>query len=138
MADAVEKMFAVMADPKWPREDLRHFLPWILVNMPVDFDALDDASVAIFAQTCAKAGIGDGDDVKDKLDAYYDENPPNPELVAALQAVWREVNADAAGPNPFAKFAGGGGPVKVLDSGARPAGTIRAGPLARFQDLKKK
>lgn len=138
--DAVDKLFAVFADPQWPVDDLRHFLPWVLVNMPVDFDALDDATVAIFAQTVAKAGVGEDDDVKEKLALYYDEYPPNPDLVAALQAAWRDVNASSSGPNPFAKFAGSSSSssTNVLDSGARPAGTIRAGPMARFQDLKKK
>ena len=46
--------------------------------------------------------MADGDDVKAKLDAYYDDHPPNPDLVAALQTVWREVNAASGGAqNPF-------------------------------------
>jgi hypothetical protein len=146
-AEVVDKLFAVFGKTDasgrqlYPFEDLRHFLPWVLVNMPVDFAALDDDTVAIFAETCAKAKVGEGDDVMEKLSAYYEENPPNAALVSALQAAWREVNAGADDKkNPFAKFSGTAGKsTAVLDSGGkRPEGTIPAGPMARFQKLDPK
>ena len=143
----VEKLFAVFAatDAKgaalYPVEDLRHFLPWVLIHLPIDFSALDDATVQIFADTCSKAGVTGNEDLSDKLARYYEDSPPNPALVAALGNAWREVNAGGGGAaNPFAKFSGGAAAHKVLDSGGkRPEGTVPAGPMARFQvDPKKK
>ena len=141
--DAAEKLFAVFGatdaatgEPLYPVADLQHFLPWILVHMPVDFGALDDGTVALFAETCTKAGVvaGEGRDaLVEKLDAYYEAHPPNAALVQALQTVWREVNQDGAAPNPFAKFSGDAKRTQVLDSGTRPKGTVPAGPMARFQ-----
>lgn len=56
-------------------------------------------------------------------------------LLDALLRFFREESAqggDGAVGRAFAAFAGAAGANGVLDSGARPAGTVPAGPLARF------
>jgi hypothetical protein len=83
-------------------DDVKHFLPWILVHMDVDLGSLDDVTIGTFAEACAAAGVKDGMDVEQvtaAFDAWYAKNPPNPELAAAFSTVWRETTQDAATPS---------------------------------------
>ncbi len=122
---------------------VRHFLPWVLLNLEVDLGALDDGMVALFAEACSAAGVNDGMDV-DAITAcfaaYYVENPPDATLAAAFETVWKQVNADAAPEvkNPFARFSGAVPLTAPVAGAARPAGTIPAGPMARFQPVPPK
>lgn len=124
-------------------DEVRHFLPWVLLNLDVDLGALDDGMVTLFAEACSAAGVKDGMDV-DAITAcfaaYYVEHPPRAELAAAFETVWKQVNADAApdAKNPFARFSGAVPLTAPLAGAARPAGTIPAGPMARFQPVPPK
>jgi len=122
--------------------DVRHFLPWMMMNTAIDLDALDDGSLQLFADACLAAGVVAGmpaQDARAKFAAYYAAHPVHPELVSGFKAAVREVVGGAAAQGAtFAKFAGTanakmGAPPAV----ERPAGTV-AGPLARFADVPGK
>lgn len=124
-------------------DEVRHFLPWVLLHLDVDLSALDDGMVALFAEACSAAGVKDGMDVDDItacFTAWYVEHPPRAELAAAFELVWKQVNADAAPEtkNPFARFSGATPLTAPVAGAARPAGTIPAGPMARFQQVPPK
>jgi hypothetical protein len=124
-------------------EEVRHFLPWVLLNLDVDLSTLDDGMVALFAEACSAAGVKDGMDVDDIMAtfaAYYAAQPPRAELAAAFETVWKQVNAEAPpeAKNPFARFSGAAPLTAPVAGAARPAGTIPAGPMARFQPVPPK
>jgi hypothetical protein len=113
---------------------------------------LDDASIDVLADLWGKAvAAGEAFDVADALLATALTLLDKPEgkpaartlfsLVLAVQPGLQHLDqaradvvkarADAAA-GAFAAFAGEEKVTRVLDSGARPAGTTAAGPLARF------
>lgn len=123
--------------------DVQHFLPWMIMRVGADLETLDEGALTLFARACAAAGVSGGmkaEDVQAKFDAYYEAKPQHPELMKAFESAFRDVQAggsdDKAGA--FAKMTGSATNRAVLDGGKRPDGTIPAGPMARFQQVKPK
>jgi hypothetical protein len=122
--------------PRFPAEDVRHFLPWCIVHLPIDIELLEDEPREIFAAACEAAEVPLGatrDDIRACLDAWYAAHRPNPALAAAVQEAWRHVRAEPTAPATLAAFAGDVPTPTVLGGGGpRPAGTVPGGPLARL------
>ena len=142
--DAYARLMQVFFDDsgalRFAVDEVRHVIPWVIANMPIEIDDLDDATLALFVERCEEAGVEDGmpvEDVQACLAAYYAEFPPHPGVLAALQEGWREVNASAQAANPFAAFSGAPSGSGVLGGGTRPAGTIPGG-LARLATVPPK
>lgn len=142
---AFEQIMRVFVDAegelRFPVADVEHILPWILLNMPVDMAALDDGTVAIFAAACERAGIGgdtSAESARALFQAYYDEQPPSPALVAALRQAWSAANAGSSETDPFSRFAVGKRQTTVvIGGGVRPEGTV-PGTMGRFIHFPRK
>jgi hypothetical protein len=122
---------------RFSNEDVAHFLPWVMVNLGADPAGLGDAAAALFVSACRAAGVVPADNaqqVSQKFDAHYRAFPPQPALLSAFEAAYRQVNQGASMlESPFARLSGEKPSTGVLGGGGpRPAGTVAAGPMARF------
>jgi hypothetical protein len=143
--DAFSTLLATFIDEsgalKYPVEDVEHVLPWMLVNLPVDLEALDERTLVAFAKAAESAGVTDASDpaeIRSAFDAYYRAYPPSPQVVTALTEAWRRVN-EGEGPAAFSGFLGEHQATGVLGGGVRPAGTVPAalGRLAHLASKKR-
>lgn len=118
-------------------EDVRHFLPLMLLALGGDIDpaALGDSTQQLMGELAVAAGIedtGDPADVAAKITAFYEENPPNEELVAAVNQFLREGLAEGDRPavsKAVQDLIGGEASNRPVGAEPAPEGALR-GPLA--------
>lgn len=124
----------------YSREDLRHFIPAMLMSLGFDAQTLTPELQALMGDTARKAGVTPEmtpEQTQQKMQAYYEAHPLPPELRFEFLRGLREErigrgNEDVA--EAFGKY------MQTTDrkldgliSEARPEESIPAGPFARFQ-----
>lgn len=126
--------------PRYSDEELRHFLPLVFLAVADASADLPAAVVELLGLFAAQAGIDPDDSEEQRAEAvrrYYEQHPIHPELLKAFQDFVRsELTAgDADKARAFGAFQGFLDEPRArsaLGGGSRPAGTVPAGPLARF------
>lgn len=121
--------------------DVEDLLAVVILSFPPEERALDEESTLLLGRFAERAGVRGQlapADAMAAVEAYLVEHPLDPPLLEAATRVAREHLAEGgAAGDLLARFtaekrAG------VLGGGQRPAGTVPAGPLARFLvDVKK-
>lgn len=117
--------------------EVREFLPLLVLAAGETIDGIPHL-MELMGQFASKLGLQpemDREQIQRAVETYYAENPLNPRLLAAFQTAVHEtvvgsVSIDAV--KAFAKFAGDR-PDQIPDGSPPPEGSIKGGPLARFQ-----
>jgi hypothetical protein len=130
----------VRAEGSVARDNVEDFIAVLLIMKPPAH--LDDDAAELLGRFALRAGIASGADAATAgaaIDAYLAQSPLSERVVAAMHALAREVVLGGSDvDNALASFAKSAAPTGVLGGGERPAGTIAAGPMARFLVDKKK
>jgi hypothetical protein len=137
---------------KFADEDVRHFLPMLLLATgSVTPEMCTDEVLELLGEFSVKAGIKQGASPEERgkaINAYYEKNPPNPGLVDAVNKFMREQGIEAGGPGlpsaALAKALGAQTSHVPVGASPRPAGAVGGGILGRLNagkaldDKKKK
>jgi len=123
-------------------EDVRHFVPLLLLSLggDIDADALGDETQLLMGEMAAAAGIAADATAAQAaalVTAYYEANPPNEALLEAFNRFVREGLAEGRGPavsSAVRRLLGQDTSNRPVGQGPAPEGTVRAG-MARFASV---
>jgi hypothetical protein len=126
-----------------PRVDVEDWLAMFVLHLPANERGRDPALLTLMGSFVVRAGLEtlfatgapDGAALEQALSAYVAKHPPAPALVEALQRASQTAAAQAAPAlqQRSRAFFGDAPTAGVLGGGQRPAGSVAAGPMARFQ-----
>jgi hypothetical protein len=122
---------------RYSDEDLRHFLPLVFLTLADSERELPPAVLELLGLFAAQAGLDGAESPAERaraIEAYYERHPVHPELLRAFQEfVRKELSTlEPERARAFEGFLGAPRKSAPLESGERPEGTLRAGPLLRF------
>lgn len=144
VSELSELFFGTRSDgsPAFTEDELRNFLPLVFLRAARSPAAppMSKAVERFLADFAAKLGVEPkmpADEVQKRIAEHYAKHPVNPALASAFERVLREQTAlhgaDGASRR-LAEFLGEQVTTEGYRPGApKPEGSLRAGPLARFQ-----
>jgi hypothetical protein len=123
-------------------EEVRHYLPLLILTAKIPFQKLDAAAQRILGEFVGAAQLDLSKppaEVQAVIEKHYEKNPVNPALHKGIMDVVRSVLAGGGDVSSAALAAlGGQKTTGVLGGGVRPAGTAPGGVLARLASIPPK
>lgn len=119
-------------------DEVRHMLPLLVIGAGLQPADCPEAVQEMLGEFVADAGISlddPADVVAERIRAFYDEIPVNPELWSALGAFLRENAAGAAelASRAAQRLVGAEQSLTPVGAGGRKEGTARGGVMARLE-----